>query len=182
MSLQTGKELAVTGAPVIDPKNLKLLAYTVDGPHLDHNPSFLRVNDIREIGQLGFIVDSSDEFVILDDIINDKKLYEDIFEILGKKVVDDTKKKLGKVESYIIDMDDFVIKQLLVKKPFLKSFNDDEFLISRSQIVEINDDMIIVRSTRTKLKEETKKEKGEYINPFRRATPQPESAHTDSQS
>src|SRR5690349_19206687 len=93
MSLQTGKELAVTSTPVVNPHNLSVIAYRVAGPHLDHDPSYLRTADVREIGSLGMIVDSSDEFIEPDDIISDKKIYDLGYELEGKHVVDDQQNK-----------------------------------------------------------------------------------------
>lgn len=180
MGLQTGKELAKTSVAVINPHNLSIIAYRIDGPHLDHDPSYLRTADIREMGSLGMIVDSSDEFQEPDDIISDKKIYDLEFNLEGKHVVDDHKKKVGKVTEYIVDIDSFVIQQLVVRRPLLKSFGDDELVVHRGQIVEVTDDLIIIKSGRVKEKAEAKQSK-HYVNPFRQTSPQPETVRIDSQ-
>lgn len=179
MSLQTGKELAVTSVAVVNPHNLTIIAYRVAGPHLDHDPSYLRTIDIREMGSLGMIIDSSDEFLEPDDIISDKHIYEMAYELIGKQVIDDHKKKIGKVSDYVIDIDSFVIQQLVVKKPLLKSFNDDELLVHRGQIVEVNDTSIVIKSGRVKDTVAAGSSR-HYVNPFRQTTPQPETAHIES--
>lgn len=173
MSLQTGKELAQASAAVINPHNLSVIAYLVEGQHLDHSPSYLRIADMRELGSLGMIVDSSDEFVEPDDIISDKAIYDLGFTLEGKHVIDDHKKKLGKVIDYVIDVDSFVIQQLTVKRPLLKSFTDDELLIHRSQIVEVNDTTIVIKSGKVKPKVEVAPSR-HFVNPFRQTNPQPE--------
>lgn len=180
MGLQTGKELAKTSVAVINPHNLSILAYRISGQHLDHDPSYLRTADIREMGSLGMIVDSSDEFLEPDDIISDKKIYDLEFNLEGKHVVDDHKKKVGKVTEYIVDIDSFVIQQLIVRRPLLKSFGDDELVVHRGQIVEVTDDLIIIKSGKIKEKAETKPSK-HYVNPFRQTAPQPETVHVESQ-
>ncbi|MDB5183611.1 MAG: hypothetical protein JWO07_292 [Candidatus Saccharibacteria bacterium] len=180
MGLQTGKELARTRVAVVNPHNLSIIGYRVSGQHLDYDPSFLRTADIREMGSLGMIVDSSDEFVEPDDIITQKDIYELAYEIEGKQVIDDHKKKIGKVMDYVIDIDSFVIQQLVVKRPLLKSFNDDELLVHRGQIVEVNDDAIIIKSGAVKEKVEVTSSQ-RYVNPFRQSSPQTESAHSDTQ-
>lgn len=178
MSLQTGKELARTERPVINPHNLKIIAYKISGNLLDYDPSYLRTADIREIGKLGIIVDSSDEFVIPDDIIVEKDIYDMEFELEGKKVITADKEKLGKVIEFVVDMESFVVNQIVVKKPLLKSFNDTEFLVSRGQIVEVTDDTIVVKSTKSKQPEKKAITKA-YTNPFRQtSTPQVESIDT----
>lgn len=177
MGLQTGKELARTSEAVINPHSLAIIAYHIVGPHLDSDPSYLRTADIRELGSLGMIVDSSDEFVEPDDIINDKSIYELEFELEGKHVIDDRHTKIGKVTDYVVDVDSFVIQQLLIKKPLLKSFSDDEILVHRSQIIEVNDNTIIIKSG--KLKEPAvSKANRNYVNPFRQSSPQPEASKT----
>lgn len=179
MGLQTGKELAQTSVAVVNPYNLSVIAYRVAGHHLDHDPSFLRIADVREIGSLGMIIDSSDEFVEPEDIVTDKHIYELEFELNGKQVIDDLGAKVGKVTDYIVDIDSFVIQQLVVKRPLLKSFNDDELLVHRKQIVEITDDAVIIKSGKNKNKVRAKTNRL-YVNPFRNASPQPETVRIDS--
>ena len=179
MGLQTGKELAVTNVAIVNPHNLTILAYRIAGPHLDHDPSYLRVADIREMGSLGMIVDSSDEFLEPDDIITDKHIYEIAYELEGKQVIDDHKKKIGKVSDYVVDIDSFTIQQLVVRRPLLKSFKDDELLIHRGQIVEVNDEAIIIKSGRVEDKAKAGASR-HYVNPFRQTSPQPETVRIES--
>nr|HMM62069.1 PRC-barrel domain-containing protein [Candidatus Saccharibacteria bacterium] len=126
MSLQTGTKLAETNLPLIDPSNLKILAYNVSGPLLGNKKTLLLVSDIRELGKLGMIIDSSDEFVELDDVVAIKKVSDLNFKLIGMAVIDETKRKLGKVEDYSIDTDSFVIQQLHVKRGLLKSLSETE--------------------------------------------------------
>lgn len=175
MSLQTGRELARITTAIINPHNLSVIAYEISGTQLDHHPSYLRVADIREIGQLGIIVDSSDEFLEPDDIINDKSIYELEFKLEGKSVSDDHKTKIGKVVDYTVDIDSFVIQQIAVKRPLLKSLTDDELLIHRGQIVEVTDDIIIIKSGEIKEPANVTPSR-HYVNPFRNTNPQPETS------
>lgn len=175
MSLQTGKELARTSAAVINPHNLSVVAYRIEGQHLDYDPSYLRIADMRELGSLGMIVDSSDEFVVPEDIINDKAIYDLEFALEGKRVIDDSKKKIGKVIDYVVDVDSFVIEQLTVKRPLLQSFNNDELLVHRAQIVEVNDTTIIIKSGKVKTKAKLEPSR-HFVNPFRQTNPQPETS------
>lgn len=177
MGLQTGKELARTSMAVVNPHNLSIIAYRISGPHLDHDPSYLRIADVRELGSLGMIVDSSDEFIEPDDIVSDKQIYEMEYSLEGKQVIDERYKKIGKVSEYVVDIDSFVIQQLIVKRPLLKSFKDDELLVHRGQIVEVNDTAIVIRSGGVKGK--SRDTRGHhYVNPFRQTKPQPEIIET----
>lgn len=178
MSLQTGTRLAQTGTPLINPANLKIVAFKLEGPLLTDHPSFLRTADIREIGAIGMIIDSSDELIGLDDVIKIKELYELDFSLVGMNVIDEYKHKLGKVDGYTVETNSFVIQQLSVKRGLLKGFNDTGLLIHRSQITEINDTTIIVKTTAKRISPEPvmKATRHDYINPFRNPMPQPEQA------
>lgn len=168
LGLQTGGELARTAKAIIDPANLKILAYELSGPLLDTNPSLLRIADIREISDIGLIVDSSDEFLSPDDVITLGEVYKLGFVLLGMPVIDVRGGKLGKVNGYTLNTADFLVHQLSIKRPFLKSFNDTELLVHRSQITEINDQAIIVRSEADVPEPIIESVKGSYVNPFRR--------------
>jgi sporulation protein YlmC with PRC-barrel domain len=177
MSLQTGVELARTNKVLVDPRDLSVVAYELDGHMLDDHPSFLRPVDVRELSSLGLIVDSSDEFVGLDDVIKIKQVYDYGFTLLGLEVVDENKKKLGKIIGFNIDAGSFAVQQLVVKRPLLKSFGETELLIHRSQVLEVRDDYIKVKSTSEK--EPASQNLRQYANPFRTGSVQPEAIDTD---
>ena len=153
MSLQTGSELGRTIKPIINPRELSIVAFELHGINLDYDPSLLRINDIREIGPMGMIIDSSDELISVSDVIKIKEIYELNFELVGLKVIDDKKRNVGKVTGFTLDASSFFIQQLQVKRPLLKSFGDTEFLIHRSQVVKITDDYLLVKSPDIRHKE-----------------------------
>ena len=175
LGLHTGGELARTEETVIDPSNLKIVAYELSGPLLDLHPSFLLVDDIREISNIGIIIDSSDELVTSNDIVRLDKVYELHFKLLGMPVIDQKKRKLGKVYNYSLNTADFLIQQLSIKRPLFKSLSDTELLIHRNQITEINNQCIIVKSEDESTPEPLiNTANSSYVNPFRTTKPVPE--------
>ncbi len=180
MSLQTGGRLAQTARAVIDPRNLSVMAYELEGPSLDHRSSFLLISDVRELSNLGLIIDSNDEFVSPDDIIRLREVLDFQFELLGKKVVDESNHTLGKVSGYSVEPQSFLIKQLSVKRPLLKSFSDTELLIDRTQIAEITDTTITIKHDERE-PAPVKAAARVYTNPFRGQTPQPEAIDRQDQ-
>ena len=175
MSLQTGTRLASTVKPIIDPSNLRVLAYEVDGPLLSENPSFVRTADIREYGHLGMIIDSNDELIGIEDVIKIKEIHELEFNLIGLAVIDEHKRKLGKVDDFTLDTGDFLIQQLNVRRGFIKGLTDTGLLIHRSQILEINNTSVIVKSPSVKAAEPMMQSiRGEFVNPFRNTKPQTE--------
>lgn len=182
MSLQTGTEIAVTTELIIDQATLHILSYELDGPQLTETPSFLRVEDIRELSDIGFIVDSSDTLTILDDIVVDIESYKTPLHLEGMRVIDDQGKKLGKVEKAIMDTTTFTIKQIHVKQPLFRNLSDTNLLINRSQIIDIKKDHLVVRSASIKAQIESEPSARQvFLNAIRRpATQRPESAKSDS--
>ncbi len=177
MGIQTGAQLAQTSRALVDPRNLTIVAYEVEGPLLVEHPSFLRTNEIREIGPIGMIIDSNEEIIGLDDVISLKKLYDLEFELIGLNVVDENRHKLGKVQDYTLESHSFVIQQLHVKRGMLSGLNDTGLLIGRSQIVEITDTEVVVKATNKKERAAEpvmEASRHEYINPFRQPNTQPE--------
>lgn len=181
MSLQTGTQLAITGSPIINPANLKIVAFQLEGPLLTETPSFLRVDDIRELSAVGMIIDSSDELLALDDVIKIQKLYELEFKLVGMTVIDEHKRKLGKVDNYTVETGSYLIEQLNIKHGLLRGITDTGLLIHRTQITEINDNAIIVKSTAKKIAVEPVLQsiRHEFVNPFRQPIPQPEQTDTN---
>lgn len=179
MSLQTGAELARTSRPIIDPRNLKIIAFELDGEHLDETPSLIRIEDIREASTLGFIVDSSDEFIGVDDVIKIKQVYMYDFRLLDLPVIDTHHHKLGTVCGFTYEPKGYVIQQLNVKRPFLLSLADAEKLIHRSQIISIKDDAIIVNSA-DQPKSVALPVGQKYQNPFRQPNTQPDAVQSSN--
>ncbi len=168
LGLHTGGEIARTKSSIINPNNLSIIAYQVSSYLLDRKPYFLRVEDIREISNIGLIIDSSDEFVTLGAVVKLDEIYNLNFKLIGSSVFDQSLKKLGKISDFTLDIPQFKITQLTVKRPLFKSLTDSELLIHRSKIVEINNDRIIIKSeseTNTRLVEAVDQP---YFNPFRK--------------
>lgn len=182
MGIQTGGELARMSDPIIDPAKLFITAYKLQGHLLDHDTTLLSVADIREISDIGVIVDSSDEFITPDDVIKIRDVYNQHFHLIGMNVTNERRDKLGKVIDFTIDTGGFVIQQLTVKRPLFRSLNDTELLIHRSQIIEINNNAIVVHSEAKAPEPELHEVVGSYVNPFRKQkTTAPESIKPDRQ-
>lgn len=181
MSLQTGSELGRTAREIIDPRDLSIVAYELDGPLLDQDPTLLRLEDVREIGPLGMIIDSADELIGVADVIELKKVYEYDFQLLDKPVFDEKGHKIGRVNGYTLMSGNFIIQQLNIRRPLLKSFGDTGMLIHRSQVTKVTDQRIIVKSATVSRKEEEidTPHLTTYTNPFRKA-PKPGSTEPDA--
>ena len=166
-----GGKIAQVSDVIIDPDTLKIAAFRLVGPEVGgENGDLLQPKDIRDFsGNLGAIVDSADEFVNDADVIKLQKILEIGFEIIGKSVETKKGSKLGKVSGYMVNTDDFMIQQLIVRRPLLKSFIDPELLIGRSEVVKVTDDKIIVKDEESKIRKKAMTEDfvPNFVNPFR---------------
>jgi sporulation protein YlmC with PRC-barrel domain len=169
MSLQTGDEIARTETPIIDPRQLVIVAFYCQGPRLDHSPSILHVEDIREVSSLGYIVDSAENLMPPDDLVRLKEILDLHFELIDKQVVEDTGRKVGKVIDYTVDTKSFHILQLKVAPGIWKALQTAEIIIGRRQIVEITDTTIVVKAPTVKVEDTQAVPLTDHVvdNPFR---------------
>lgn len=174
MGVQTGGELARLATPIIDPASLSIVAYVVSGRLLSHHPIYLRIADIRELSDIGVIIDSIDEFVEPGDVIKIDEIVRLQFALTNMRVRDEKGTNLGKVVDFTIDTGSFYIQQLTIRRPLMYSFTDTELLIHRTQIIEINDKAIVVHSHAQAPEPERTEVVGSYVNPFRKTDSVPD--------
>ena len=177
LSLHVGGEIARTKQAIIDPEDLKIIAYTLEGAIIQNDPevgNILDLADVRELSEKGFIVDSADVFTTRDDVVKLDEIMSLDFNLVGLKVVDQRGKKLGKIVDYTIDSGSFMVYQLIVQRPVMSSFIDPQLTINRSQIVEIDDFKVTIKHSTSQVKVKKPKEepKEEFVpnfsNPFRK--------------
>lgn len=170
LSLQTGGPIGYIEEPIIDPDSLKIIAFRLGGPLVSRSSEdLLDVKSIREYSNYGMVIDSIDELVADDDVVKIGEVISLHFNLVDLKVETKKHSKLGRVSSYTLDPDSFIIQQIIVKRPTLKSFLDPELTISRKEIVEITDDKIVVKDEEKVLKKRAEKEDfiPNFVNPFR---------------
>jgi uncharacterized protein YrrD len=179
MSIQSGTSLGVTGEPILDPRKLQVVAFYVNGPRLQ-GANVLHVGDIREVGPMGFIVDNADSVMLLDDdLVRLQEVIDLNFTLIGKQVVDEHKQKLGKVAEYSVENKGFFVQKIHVAQSMFKNLTSSKLIIHRTQIVELTDRMIVVRSGTVPHSQGLL----QLVNPFRRSpaarplSPEPTKVH-----
>ena len=174
MSLQTGMELARTYDAIIDPRDLSITAFRVKGSRLDDHNAVLHPADIREFGEMGFIVNDSDVLMNPDGLVRLEEVMGFNFKLIDKPVIDERKRKLGRVSDYTVNPDNYRVEQLFTKQTLLRSFNTVGQIIRRSQVVSVTDNEIIVKTPTVRVKDSEAETslRQTFVNPFRQ--PQPE--------
>lgn len=152
---------------IIDPNDLKILGYRVEGPQI--RGAILLTNDIRETSAAGVVIDSTDVLVAEGEVERVDEVVDLGFSLVGHKVVTKKGSRLGKVSDFTIDTETFRIWQLVVKRPPLKAFLDEELVIGRKEIIEVDDERVVVRSEEAKIREHNFKQEvaANFVNPFR---------------
>ncbi len=168
LSLHTASKIAEVKALIIDPNFLKVVAFEINADSSKQR-LFLETASVREFSKMGMIVDSDEEFVEQGDVIKLKEMIELGFTLENMKVLSKKKTMLGRVEDFIVTTDDFRVMQLIIKRPIYKSLIDPELVIGRSEIHEINDTEIIIKSEESTIM----KKSGaldfvpNFVNPFK---------------
>ena len=168
--MQAGSPIGQIAEPIVDPDKLKIIAFRLtDGVVSRSGANILDVSSIREYSQYGMVIDNNDELVAPNDVIKIDKVLELNFTLVGLKVETKKGSKLGKVLDYTVNSNDFIVQQIIVKRPIMKSFLDPELTIHRREIVEITDYKIVVKDEEKVLKEKAEKEDfvPNFVNPFR---------------
>ncbi len=145
-SLRTGHAVGLAGRPLINPNNLKIEAWFAES-RFDNGLLLLPVSEIRELSAQAFAVNDKEAITPAEDLIRLEPLIKLDFQLLGKKVYDENREYLGKVNDFATDTNSFFIQRLYVAPSVFKSFTQDQRIVSRAQIIEITDKKIVVKAT-----------------------------------
>ena len=170
LSLQSSGPIGQIESAIIDPDTLKIVAFRLNGALISRSPNnLLDVKSIREYSHYGMVIDSIDELVADDDVVKISEVLALNFDLIDLKVETKKHSRLGKISDYTVNPDDFMIQQIIVKRPPLKAFLDPELTISRKEIIKVTDDKIIVKDEEKVLKRRAEKEDfiPNFVNPFR---------------
>ncbi|MDO5481353.1 MAG: PRC-barrel domain-containing protein [Candidatus Saccharibacteria bacterium] len=152
-----------TTGVVIDPDDLKIVALEINGA------KFLQVENIREIVAEGIAINSEEVLAMRGESVRLDKVLELDFSLIGHKVMTKKGTNLGKVLEFMINTENFLIQQIVVKRPPLKALVDAELVIGRSEITEVDDEKVIVKDEERKIREKARTEDfvPNFVNPFR---------------
>lgn len=173
LSVQAGGPIGRINTLIIDPDNLKVIAFALEGPLVDRRQNILDVRSIREYSNYGMVIDDADELVSPSDIVKIEQVLNLNFNLLSLKVETKKGSKLGQIIDYTIDSDSFLVQQIVVKRPIMKRIMDPELIISRKEIIEVTDYKIIVKDEEKTIKKRAANEDfiPNFVNPFRKTEP-----------
>ena len=146
LSLHTGQPVGELGDPVINPQKFNVEGFYVTGRWQQQAkvPMALLCQDIREITARRVLINSLDEITPLSELVRLQDVIKFKYSLIGKPVRTESKKRLGKVDDYVINSEDFSIQKIYVKQSLLKSMSVHSLVVDRSQIIEINDKQVVI--------------------------------------
>lgn len=152
LSLRTGGKVAVAAGPIINPNNMQVVGfYCID--HFSGDQLVLLSQDIREHIRQGFVVNDHEVLADPADLVRLKDILELEFEPIGKTVITDHRRKLGKVTDFAVDSETLYVKKIYVMPRLLKSLTGSQLSIDRTQILEVTDKNIMVKEATSKIEE-----------------------------
>lgn len=181
LSVQTGAQIGSITDIIIDPNNLSIIAFRLQGS-FDPATPILDISSIREYSQMGFIIDNVDELVSKEDVVRISEVIDLNFKLIDLKVESKKGSKLGKISNFTATPEDLTIQQIIVRRPTIKAIMDPELTISRNEIVEVTDDKVVVKDEEKVLKQRAEKEDfiPNFVNPFRNSEFSPSPARTEN--
>lgn len=151
MSLRTGGKVATATMPIINPDNLKIVGWHCED-HFSKQNLILLSQDVRDFVPQGIAVNDHSDLSEPDELIRLQDVLKLEFEIIGKQVVTDQKRRVGKVSDYATDIDSLIITKLYASRPIYKSLTEGQRIIDRKQIIEITNKKVIVKDVDIKAK------------------------------
>lgn len=169
LSVQAGGPVGRVSSLIIDPDNLQIIAFKLEGLGVDRRQNILDTSSIREYSKYGIVIDTVDELVAEDEVVKISEVISLHFDLIGLKVETKKGSNLGKIINYTLTPGDFITQQIIVKRPAIKRLIDSELTIPRQEIVEVTDYKIIVENEEKVIKKKAAKEEfiPNFVNPFR---------------
>lgn len=149
MSLRTGGKIATALEPIINPNNLKIEGWYCEDV-FSKSRLVLLAKDVRDFVPQGIAVNDHEVLSEPGELIRLKEVLELEFVLVGKPVVTNHKRRLGKVSDFALDPEALIIQKLYVHRPLYRSLTDSQLTIDRTQIIEITDRRIVVRDADVK--------------------------------
>lgn len=164
MSIHAGGAIATINEAVIDPTNLKIVAFSVHARGLQYF-SVVHSSDIREWSELGAVINSEDDIMEVDENMPKvRSIAESKFKLEGIGVRTTSGKRLGKVRSYVFETDGFFVVKLYVERAGLLSLLSQPLIIERDSVVNVTNKFVVISDDANKVKSRSKgkKENVEY--------------------
>jgi sporulation protein YlmC with PRC-barrel domain len=143
LSLRTGSVIGHAERPIINPDNLKIEGWFAT--NLGRKRVILPSIEIRDFITKGIVVNDHDALTDYDDMVRLKQVIAIGYELLGKPVYTENKRRVGKVVDFATDKDSLYIQSLYINQSLLRGFTTQQLIIGRDDIVEITPKHVVIK-------------------------------------
>lgn len=150
-ALRTGGVVATAIEPIINPTNLKIEGFHCQDSVNRKKHLILVAQDIREVIPEGYVVNDHDVLTEASELVRLKEVINLNFKLIGKHVVTQSGKRLGKVSDFATETSSMFIQKLYVSQSIFKNFSGGNLGINRNQIIEITDRKIVIQDLEAKV-------------------------------
>jgi len=144
-SIQAGHRVGTIQRIIIDPHQLKVVAFGIDSA-VDKNERILFTEDIISFSLNGLIIQTNDELMEPDGLVRFNEIEDLQFSITGKPVLESNGSKVGVATSFVYDSEGFFIQKIHCKSTGMKAVKNGERIIGRSQIESVTDTAIVIKA------------------------------------
>ncbi len=152
-SIQVSHRIGYVNGFVLQPKDLKVAALIVESP-ISKQPLFLYVEDIVELRPKGVLINHNEQLMEADGLVRLEKLLDTNFQIIGKKVIDENKRRVGTATDFVINANGWLVQKIHAEPSLVRMLNRPDRVIDRRQVIRVSDKEIVVKSAN--LEEEEK--------------------------
>lgn len=144
-SVQSGLPCGKVSGFVINPDKLSITLIAITDTR---GLYYLLPNDIRLLNHERLIIDAEEKLSAHEDLIRYQDVISEDFKPIGCKVVTEGGKRLGKVVNYAIDNHAWLIGKLYITPGLLANPLQQEHIIDRSDVINVEKNRITVRELR----------------------------------
>jgi len=148
-SIDSSRIIAVVIDVLLNPNDLSVAAL-ICNKRSSGEDLYLLPQDIHDYTGPAITVQNEEALTQDEDMIKLRDVITINFKLVGKRVISDSKRKVGKVTEYVIDDETFKIMKIHAKPIITKLLKSSDLIISRTQIVELNDKEVVVRESTVK--------------------------------
>lgn len=152
LSIHAGHIIGHISNPIINPHNLSIIGFYCQSLR-GNGQLILLPQNIREATKEGFVINHEEDLAEPDELIRLKDVLALAYELKGKAVVTESKKKLGKVSDYVIDDVGWKVVKIHVARPAWKAVFESALIIDRAQIQSVTKRAVVVKDASVEVEE-----------------------------
>lgn len=152
LSIHAGQVIARVTDFLINPHSLAVAGFYCQSPR-SNKTLVLLAQSIREVSREGIVINHEEDLAEPDDLIRLQDIIKINFSLIDKPVITESKKKLGKVQDFVIDELNWQVMKLHVQRPTWRAVLNSSLIIDRNMIVSVSRRNITVKDASTKVTE-----------------------------